>query len=61
MEKREAIQHFGSVIKLAAALGLSRQAIYLWPERVPDLYQYKLHHMSGGVLPLSDQQAERNQ
>jgi hypothetical protein len=56
MQKTEAIEHFGGASKLAAALGLkSRQAIYAWPEEVPELYQYKLHHMSGGKLPLSQQ------
>jgi hypothetical protein len=56
MQKTEAIEHFGGAAKLANALGLkSRQAIYAWPEEVPELYQYKLHHLSGGKLPLSPQ------
>jgi hypothetical protein len=54
MQKSEAIQHFGSASKLAKALGLkSRQAIYQWPDEVPELYQYKLHHLTRGKLPLS--------
>ena len=53
MQKSEAIKFFGGAQQLANALGLkSRQAIYAWPEKVPDLYQYKLHHLSGGQLPL---------
>lgn len=55
MQKTEAIQYFGSAQKLATALGLkSRQAIYAWPDEVPDRWQYKIHHMSGGVLQLSE-------
>ena len=54
MQKSEAIRFFGSAQKVADAVGLkSRQAIYAWPEEVPDLYQYKLHHLSGGELELS--------
>lgn len=52
MQKTDAIKHFGGVTKLAVLLDLSRQAIYMWPERVPDLYQYKLHHLSHGELAL---------
>lgn len=32
MTKQQAIQTFGSVAKLAAALGCSPQAIYYWPD-----------------------------
>jgi hypothetical protein len=54
MQKTDAIRHFGGAQKLASALGLkSRQAIYAWPEEVPELYQYKLYHLSGGKLRLS--------
>ena len=35
MTKREAIKKFGSVTKLAKALGISRQAVYAWPEKLP--------------------------
>jgi hypothetical protein len=60
MQKAEAIRHFGGAQKLASALGLkSRQAIYAWPEEVPELYQYKLHHLSGGKLRLSGQARRR--
>lgn len=52
MLKSQAIEFFGGAPSLARALGLTRQAIHAWPEIVPDLYQYKLHHLSGGKLPL---------
>lgn len=54
MLKSAAIAHFGSAQKLADALGLkSRQAIYAWPDEVPDLYQYKLYHLTNRKLELS--------
>lgn len=54
MQKSDAIRHFGSAQKLAHACGLkSRQAVYLWPDEVPEKYQYKLFHLTGGALPLS--------
>jgi len=52
MLKSAAIEHFGGAAKLAAALGLTRQAVHAWPDVVPDLYQYKLHVITGGKLPL---------
>jgi len=55
MQKADAIKYFGGAAKLAHELGLkSRQAIYAWPDEVPELYQYKLHHLSRGDLPLSE-------
>lgn len=63
MQKADAIRYFGSAQKLATAVGLkSRQAIYSWPDEVPALYQFKLHHLTEGKLPLSPQlDAERRQ
>ena len=34
MDKKEAIEKFGSTRKLAEALGISVQAIYQWPEEL---------------------------
>lgn len=54
MQKSDAIRHFGSAQKVAEVVGLkSRQAIYAWPDEVPDLYQYKLYQASRGALHLS--------
>lgn len=53
MQKSDAIQYFGSAPKLARALGLTRQAIYQWPDTVPDLYQYKLAAITDGALRVS--------
>lgn len=65
MNKSAAVKHFGSAKKLADALGITRQAIHAWGPEIPDLWQYKIHHLSGGELPLDSRldyvkpQAER--
>ncbi len=50
MKTKDAIQHFGSVGALAAALGIKRQAIYQWPETVPASRQFEVEVKSGGAL-----------
>jgi len=51
---KEAIEHYGSVAKLAEALGVSRQCIYLWVKDkdgiVPELHAYKIENISNGAL-----------
>jgi hypothetical protein len=42
MKKSEAVSIFGGVRKLADALGITREAIYQWPEQVPRLRQYEI-------------------
>lgn len=42
MLKKDAIQRFGGVRKLAESLGITREAIYQWPEVVPRLRQYEI-------------------
>ena len=49
MNKKDAIKQFGSVINLAAALGISRQAVYLWPEQ---LGQRTQDEINGAALRL---------
>lgn len=50
MLKKDAISHFGSVTALADALGIERQAIYMWGAQVPIRRQYELEEMTGGKL-----------
>lgn len=40
MTKQEAIDAFGSVRKLADALGITEQAVHQWGEKVPELRTY---------------------
>lgn len=52
MTKSEAVTHFGSVKKLADALGLrSVQAVYQWPEDgIPVGRQYQIQALTKGKL-----------
>lgn len=50
MNKKDAINHFGSAAKLARALGLTRAAITLWPERIPIGRQYQIEVVTQGKL-----------
>lgn len=54
MKKSDAIQHFGSVKKLADALGLWPQTVYLWKDDVPELVAYKLQVITDGRLQVGD-------
>lgn len=52
MTKTQAIQHFGSISKLAKALKVSYEAVRQW-EEVPELRQYQLELITKGVLRAS--------
>jgi len=60
MKTSEAIQAFGSVKAIAAALGISVQAVYLWGETVPKLRQYQLRELIG-TLSASPQAPQERQ
>lgn len=49
MKKSQAIAYFGSVSALAGSLGVTYEAVRQWDE-VPELRQYQLEHLTGGVL-----------
>ena len=57
MNKKDAITLFGSVVKLAAALGITRQAVYLWPD---ELGQRTQDEINGAALRLGLQSSDRN-
>lgn len=50
MNKKDVIEHFGSVRAVAAALGISLPAIYQWGEIVPANRWYEIEIKSGGAL-----------
>lgn len=54
MTKTAAIRHFGSQTALARQLGLTKQAVSMWPERVPLLRQYQLERITAGALRVDD-------
>ena len=59
VKTQSAIDHFGSVAKLAAALGISRTAIYLWKDDVPQGRAFQLQLMTGGALQVDAAAAAR--
>lgn len=40
--KEEAIQAFGSVRKLAEAIGITEQAVHQWGDMIPELRVYQI-------------------
>lgn len=42
MTTEQAKEYFGSVRKLAEALGITEQAVHQWGDTVPELRQYQI-------------------
>lgn len=55
MLTKEAINFFGSVSALAAALKIKPQAIYQWGARVPKGRAFELELMTAGALKAGEQ------
>lgn len=53
MKTADVIAHFGSRMKVAQALGYTKQAIYLWREYPPELVQFRLEVLTEGVLKVT--------
>lgn len=53
MQKNDVIAHFGSVSAAAEALGITTQAISMWPKTVPMGRQYQLEKITAGKLRAS--------
>ncbi len=45
-----AIAFFGSIEQLASALGITRQAVYMWDGVIPKLRAFEIEVESGGKL-----------
>lgn len=50
MLKSDVIHHFGSVGEVAKSLGITSQAVSMWPDTVPLVRQYQLEKLTDGVL-----------
>lgn len=50
MTKDQAIKHFGTQAKLAAALGMTQGSVSLWGEFPPAVRQLQLQALTGGDL-----------
>ena len=55
MLKTVAIAHFGSQIALAKALGVTKGAVSLWGEVIPEGSAYKLESLTKGALRVDPQ------
>ncbi|MCT8874176.1 Cro/CI family transcriptional regulator [Shewanella xiamenensis] len=60
MKKVAAIAHFGSQVKLAAAIGVSQAAISKWPDDVPELRAYQIELLTKGKLKAGVPQLSNN-
>jgi hypothetical protein len=50
MNKADVIRHFGTITAMAKAIGISRQAIYDWPELIPEQWAWTIEGKTGGAL-----------
>lgn len=50
MNKKVAIDYFGSAAKLAKALGVSRSAVSQWDDTIPLLRAYQIEKITNGRL-----------
>jgi DNA-binding transcriptional regulator YdaS (Cro superfamily) len=50
MTKDQAVQHFGTQVLLAQALGMSQGSVSLWGDYPPALRQLQLEAATGGAL-----------
>jgi transcriptional repressor of cell division inhibition gene dicB len=50
MTTKEAIKHYGSIKKLASALGIWPQVVYQWGDSPPMARQYELEVRTNGAL-----------
>jgi hypothetical protein len=53
MRKQDVIDHFGSVLAVAKALGISKVAIYRWGEIIPKQRAFELVFITGGQLKVN--------
>jgi DNA-binding transcriptional regulator YdaS (Cro superfamily) len=51
----QAIEHFGTQAKLAAALGIAQPTVSCWDRILPPAYQYQLEIITCGVLRADDE------
>lgn len=50
MRKADALELYKTPLKLAEAAGVTRSAVYMWKDTVPELTAYKLQAVTGGAL-----------
>lgn len=50
MRTKDVKAHFGGAKATAAALGITRAAVYMWGDIVPKVRAYDLERITGGAL-----------
>lgn len=50
MTYEEVLEHFGTQVRIAAALGITQPTVSAWGGAVPDAYQYQIEVITGGRL-----------
>lgn len=58
MTTKEAIEHFGGIKELSAALGIWPHNVSRWGDRPPQARQYEIEVKSGGVLKADREMSE---
>lgn len=54
MTKQEVIEHFGSASELARKLGISRSAVSLWGDYIPESRAYQIESITKGMIQARD-------
>lgn len=54
MTKTQAVEHFGSQMAIARALGIKGPSVVNWGERIPPLRQLQIERVTGGALKADD-------
>jgi len=57
MKTEQVIEHFGSHQAVAEALGISRQAVHMWGEYVPEGRAWQLQVITAGALQVEKRPA----
>lgn len=51
----QALEHFGTQVKLAAALGITQPTVSAWDKTIPPAYQYQLEIITAGFLRVDEE------
>ena len=59
MQKQDVLQFFGNQYQTADFLGISRQAVEAWKDRIPERMAARLHFKTQGVLEYNFEEYQR--
>ncbi len=60
MHKSTVIAHYGTISKMSRGLRISRQAIYGWPELIPERWAWMIEGRTGGALKVNPRLYEKD-